>query len=257
MPNTITATPEPGAVPPRVALSVVWTGGTEVTVTRMDPDGRTRAVRLAEPAPIIGDVWVGYDYEPWFDQPVMYTATAGSTAANSAEITLVVNQTWLRHPGIPSLSMVVDVQGDGEPVRRVNRAVLEPLGRRTPIVVTDGRRKAKTSTITFRTYSQAEVDALLAITDDVSVLLLNVPPAWGWGIVHQYMALGDLTETRTAPTAAWLPGRLWTAPYAVVDRPAGGLQSQRTYADVLTEAATYQDLRTTYDTYSDLLTGAS
>jgi hypothetical protein len=43
----------------------------------------------------------------------------------------------------------------------------------------------------------------------------------------------------------------------VVGRPAGGLQSERTYADVLAEHATYADVLATYDTYSDLLLGTS
>jgi hypothetical protein len=52
------------------------------------------------------------------------------------------------------------------------------------------------------------------------------------------------------------PGRVWTAPYIVVGRPAGGIQSQRTYADVLSGFATYQAVLTRYATYTAVLTGA-
>lgn len=257
MPTTLVATPEPGNGPPRVLLELEWTGETEITVQRVDPDGRTRPVRLAEPAELTSDEWSGYDYESWFGQSTTYQATDGTTTISATPVTLSVDAAWLRHPGQPDLSMQVNVEADGDPVRRVNRAVLEPLGRRYPIVVTDGRRKAKQSTVTFRTYTLAEADQLLGLVDDTAVLLLDVPPAWGWGITHQYMAIGDLTETRTAPAGrgAWIPVRNWSAPYDVVDRPADTDAGDRTWANVLAEAATWQDVLDMYDTWGDVLTG--
>src|SRR5688572_2572150 len=257
MPTTLVATAEPGATPPRVLLELEWTGETEIDVLRVDPDGRTRPVRLAEPATLTADEWSGYDNESWFGQATTWQATDGTTTITSNMVTLDVTKAWLRHPGQPTLSMQVDVQGDGEPVRRVNRAVLEPLGRRYPIVVTDGRRKAKQSTLTLRTQTLDEADALLALVDDAAVLLLDIPPAWGWGVTHQYVSLGDLTETRTtgATRGAWVPVREWTAPYDVVDRPADTIAGDRTWANVLSEAATWADVMDMYDTWGDVLTG--
>jgi hypothetical protein len=255
--TTLTATAEPSATPPRILLELEWTGGTDITVQRIDPDGRTRGVRLAEPATLDADLWSGYDYESWFGEATTYQATDGSTTIDATPVTLTVDAAWLRHPGVPSVSVQVNVEGDGEPTRAVNRAVLEPLGRRYPIVVTDGRRKTKTSIMTFRTYTLAEADALLSVLDDTAVVLLDVPPAWGWGITHQYMAVGDVTETRTAPEGrgAWVPCRNWSAPYEVVDRPADAIAGDRTWANVLVEAATWADLVDMYDTWSDVLTG--
>ena len=257
-PPTLTATAVPGAEPPRVDLTLSWAGASEITVQRVDPDGRTRPVRLAEPATLTAGAWTGSDYETWFGETTLYQATNGvSTYDAASAITLDVDVAWLRHPGQPTLSQQVDVQGDGEPVRRVNRAIHEPLGRRYPIAITDGRRKAKQSTITLRTQTLEDADALIALVDDTAVLLLDVPPAWGWGITHQYMSLGDLTETRTtgANRGAWVPVRHWTADYIVVDRIPDTVEADRTWATVLTEAATWADLLDMYDTWNDVLTG--
>jgi hypothetical protein len=257
-PPTLTATAVAAGTPPRVDLTLNWAGAEEITVQRVDPDGRTRPVRLGEPAELTAGVWTGSDYESWFGETSTYQATSGSATIDAAAtVTLDVDTAWLRHPAQPTLSQQVDVQGDGEPVRRVNRAVHEPLGRKYPIVVTDGQRRSKQSTITFRTQTLDEADALLALVDDAAVLLLDIPPAWGWGITHQYMSLGDLTEARTTGPnrGAWVPVRNWTADYIVVDRIPDTVEADRTWATVITEATTWTELVAMYDTWTDVLSG--
>lgn len=255
MATTFTATAEPGNVPPRTLLELTYTGQTSATITRLDPDGVTRVVRLGDPAALIAGSWVGYDYESWFGEPATYTATTGAGSLTTSPVTLDVTRPWLRHPGIPSLSMEIDFQGDGAPVRPANLTVLEPLGRRSPIVVSDGRRKSKRGTMTIRTHTLVEMSALLGLTDDLSVLLLDVPPGMEFGITHEYRALGDLTEDRLRPDYYRHPWRIWQMPFTVVDRPAGGLQAQRTWVDVLDEAPTWAALIGMYETWTDVLTG--
>lgn len=255
MPTTFVATPQPGNDPPRVLLELEYTGQTEATVTRLDPDGREQLVRLGEPAPLVGGLWTGYDYESWFGQPATYTAATAGGSITATPVTLTVDAAWLRHPGVPDLSILVHFEGEGDPVRAVNQAILEPLGRRDPIVVSDGRRKSKRGTLTLRTYDSTELAALLGILDDVTPLLLDVPPDWAYGLDHQYLAIGDLTENRFRPDYYPHQWRVFTAPYVVVGRPAGGLQAEWTYADVLAMWGTYTDVRNNYDTHNDLLTG--
>lgn len=254
MTTTLVATPEPLNDPPRVLLTLTWTAATTATVARQDPDGQTRVVRTADPATLSGGIWVGYDYESWFGESTVYTATVGATTITSSAVSLDVDTSWLRHPGIPSLSQPVELAGDGSPVRAATRAVLQPQGRQYPVVVSDGRRKAPASTLKLRTYELADKAALLALFDDVSVLLLDVPPALAWGITHQYMSFGDLTEDRLVVPRPDNPWREWSAPYNIVDRPPGGIQSQRTYADLLVYP-TYLALDAAYATYADMLSG--
>jgi hypothetical protein len=245
--------------PPRVLLELEYTGQTSATIVRNDPDGSQTPVRLAEPAALDGSgEWVGYDYESWFESSTTYTATTGAGSITSSAVTLSVSDIWLRHPGVPSLSLQIDFQGDGTPIRSVMQAVLEPLGRTYPIVVSDGRRKSKRGDITIRTKSDSEHDALVALLADVTPLLLDVPPSKGFGVdlTHQYLAIGDLTQARLRPDYYVHTWRIWTAPYIIVGRPAGGIQAERTYADVLADHATYQALLTAYGTYTELLTGS-
>lgn len=259
MATTLTATPDPTNSPPRVLLQLTYTGQTSATIVRTDPDGTQTPVRLAEPATLDGSgSWVGYDYESWFGGSTTYTATTAGGSITSSTIALDVADIWLRHPGVPSLSQKVDFQGEGEPTRPVMQAVLEPLGRITPIVVSDGQRKSKRSEITLRTKSDAEHTALLALLDDVTPLLLDIPASYSYGadLRHQYLAIGDVTQKRLMPDYYPHPWRIWTAPYIVVGRPAGGIQAQRTYATVLAAHATYQAVLTRYATYTAVLTGA-
>lgn len=258
MTTTLTATADPTNSPPRVLISLTYTGQTSATIIRTDPDGSQTPVRLAEPAALDGTgSWVGYDYESWFGSPTTYRATTGAGSLTSSAVTLDVPNVWLRHPGIPSLSQRVDFQGEGQPVRAVVQAAMQPLGRDTPIVVSDGKRKSKTGTITLRTKDDNEHLDLLGLLDDCSVLLLDVPPAKGFGptLPHQYLSIGDLAEQRLIDDYYPHPWRIWTAPYAVVGRPAGGIQAQRTWATVLGAYATWQDVITHYATWTDVLTG--
>lgn len=259
MATTLVATPDPSNDPPRILLELTYTGQTEATIVRNDPDGSTTPVRLAEPAALDGSgQWVGFDYESWFGSDTSYTATTVAGSISSLTVQLNATDIWLRHPGIPALSQMVDFQGEGEPVRPVVQAVLEPLGRSTPVVVTDGIRKSKRGDLTIRTANDTEAAGLLGLLEDVTPLLLDVPPGkeFGLDLVHQYLAIGDLSMKRRIEGYYPDPNRIWNAPYIVVGRPAGGLVTQRTYGDLLSGFATYQAVKTRYANYTAVLTGA-
>ncbi|GAA2696554.1 hypothetical protein [Actinoplanes palleronii] len=259
MATTLTATPEPSNNPPRILLQLTYTGQTSATIIRTDPDGTQTPVRTAEPIALDGTgSAVLYDYESWFGAASTYIATTAGGSITSSAVTLSATDIWLRHPGVPSLSMKVDFQGEGTPTRAVVQAFLQPLGRATPIVVSDGVRKTKAGQITLRTKSDAEHTALLALLDDVTQLLLDIPPDKLYGVTlrHNYLAIGDLTENRLRPDYYPHPWRIWTAPFTAVGRPAGGIVAQRTYATLLAEAATYQDVLTQRATYTAVLTGS-
>lgn len=195
--------------------------------------------------------WVGAVNASVSTESPLGSATITDTLASV--ITLPCADVWLVHPGIPNLSMRLDkVTSLGDRARPVKRGIFEPYGRSTPLVVTDGRRKAVQATLTVRTRTLDELGALVALTSDAAVLLLNVPVSLGWGLANEYVSLGDLVESREVDIGAD-PYRVVSGPYLVVSRPVGGSQAQRTYADVLAEAATYQDLLTQRATYLEVL----
>jgi len=255
---TVTPTVEPANDPPRIRLNVAASAGeTAATVLRLDPDGRQREVRTFDGNPLVisGGVALVYDYEAPLGSAVSYS-TVQSPATVSAQVTLreAEDRVWLVHVGVPELSMPIRVASLGNRTRRVTQSVLRPSGSEFPVVQTDGARKAPEGVIEVRTDSLAEMARLEALTWDSGVLLLNVPVALGWGVSTCYIAVGDIEESRMVEYAAE-PGRYFNFPYLVVDRPAGGSQSDRTWADVVADNATWASVTAKYSSWLDLLAG--
>lgn len=263
--SSLTATPEPANVPPRVLLNLnvadLGPVPTTATIQRRDPDGRTRLVRAADPATLTAGVWQGYDYEAPFGAAVTYEATAGAAVVVSGAVTLDVQTVWLVHPGVPEISVQllsdnVRALSFATRARPTSRSVFTPLGRTYPLVVTSGARQAPQTELVVRSLTLEQLDALVQILADESVLLLNVPPSLRWGIDHEYISVGDLTENRLGLWGSH-EARDVVLPYLVVDRPAGGLQAQFTYADVLANHASYSEVYSRYASYSALLAGSA
>lgn len=258
MPVTVTPTVEPSTGPddpPRISLAVAATDATTpVTVLRLEPDGTQTVVRTTDgaPLPLSGGAGLVFDYEAPFGAPVAYT-TAEDPATVSAQVTVDEPAVWLIDPGVPALSRPVQVVTMSDRSRDVAQGVFRPMGRRNAIVHTDGQRQSPEYTLTVRTPDLPALDALLGLLDGAGTLLLNVPAGKGWGVEAEYVAVGKLTEARRA-TYGSRPDRDWQLPCVVTDRPAGGTQAERTYADLLTFAS-YAQLRAAYPTYLALLTG--
>jgi len=263
---TVTATVEnsTGSLdPPRVRLNVTDTGTSPAlfaaTVTRLDPDGRVVPVRTNDGNPLVlttsGTTRVGllYDYEMPYGAPVTYS-TMETPTSSSAAVTVAESKAWLVHPGVPELSRPVTVASVSERTRRAQRGVFYPMGRETPVVQTDGARKAAEYTLGLLTQTDTERRDLGALLSDAGVLLFNVPASKPWGIGAEYVSIGDVTESRVTPFIGE-PTRRFELPLTVVDRPAGGSQSERTYIDVLAQFSSYAALRNAYNSYTSLLAG--
>jgi len=263
---TVTATVENSTGPldvPRVRLNVTDTGSSPAlfaaTVTRLDPDGRVVPVRTNDGNPLVlttsGTTRVGllYDYEAPYQAPVTYS-TMETPGSSSAAVTVAESKVWLIHPGVPELSMPISVASVGNRTRSISQGVFRPMGRRSPVVQTDGQRKSPEGTLELNTLTLAEAARFEALTDDAGVLLLNVPASFNWGLPTSYVALGDIEEGRLVDYAPE-PRRLQNLPYIVVDRPAGGSQSERTYIDLLAQFSSYAALRNAYPSYTALLAG--
>jgi hypothetical protein len=247
---SVVATPQPSNLPPRVQVTVTDTGTspaiTAATVTRTDNSGRTTIVRTTDggPLPLVtsGSNRVGtvYDYEAPYGVPVTYS-TSEQPANTSGAVTLSATKVWLVHVGIPDRSVPITVAEFGNRSRQVARGVFYPMGRSTPVVITDGSRKSYEGSLTLLTLTDAERVAIDDLISDAGVLLMNVPADRGWGVDTQYVSLGDSQEERVVNFAGQ-PARRWRLPYVVVDAPVGGTQAQYTWADVITTYATWQDV---------------
>jgi len=257
---TVVATTEGSNVPPRVRLDVTDIGGTNstVTVVRLNPDGRTVPVRTPDGNPLIlttsglNKVGLIYDYEMPYGSAVQYS-TLEDPASSSGEVTVDSDRPLLVHPGVPELSQRIVIAAVSPRVQKMNRSVLYPMGRATPIVQTDGIRKAAEYTLTLYTGTDDERLDLQSLLSDGSPLLLNIPAANPWGLPTEYLSVGDVTENRVVEFLGE-PARKWEMPVTVIARPSGGSQSQRVYVDLL-EYPTYAALMAAYPTYLDVLAG--
>lgn len=258
---TITATALPTNAPPAVRVDVNDTRSpgqaSLLTIVRNNPDGTQSPVRTSDgnPLPLTGGIGLVYDYEMPLGEAVSYTALEVPTVA-SLQVTVASTQAWLVHPGVPSLSIVVDfrVGTNDEETWATTRGVFWPLGRATPVVVTDGARKAAASRGIFSISSAAELEDFRALVADAAVLLLNVPASVPVGLGSTYISLGDISVKRPSSIGSDQLRDI-EASYQVVNRPAGGTQSARTWADVLASYGSWAAVLAAYRSWADVLTG--
>jgi hypothetical protein len=260
---SVAAVVQSANVPPRVQVTVTDTGTspaiTSATVTRTDAVGNVSTVRTTDGAPLVlttsGSNRVGtvYDVEAPYGVAVTYS-TVEQPANTSGAVTVAASVAWLVHPGIPDRSMPITVGALGSRARKVTRGVFYPLGRISPVVITDGQRKGVESDLSVVTFTDADRRALGSLIDDASVLMLNIPASKGWGIDSCYVSVGDVQEDKLSRLASE-PGRTWKLPYVVVDRPAGGTQAQWSWSDVIAKYATWQALKTADTTWAKVQTG--
>lgn len=259
---TVTATVETDHVPPRVRLNIAdtrTTKATAVTVTRIDPDGSVSTVKTADGNPLTltvsgsSNVGLLYDYLMPLGSGITYS-TAEAPGTTSAEVIVGSEVVWLVHPGLPAISMPITVASLGARTYPTMRGVHRPMGRASAVVVTDGTRKAAEYDLSIYTADDGEREALSALLADSQALLLNVPSSKGWGVTHEFISIGDVTETRVSRVAP-ISDRIWSMSVTVVDQPVGGTQAERTYVDVLADFSTYAAVRTNYANYLAVLAG--
>lgn len=256
---TLTATANMATVPPSVTITL--DGATSPTVLiRQSADGSQATVRTAGGLPIPTATTNIVDYAAPFGQQLTYIAGAVS----SNPVVVAVTEPWLIHPGRPSLSMPVTIAEFGSRATDPAQGVFRVIGRRNPIVVSDGQAGPLTSSVTVQTKTLVELTRLGQLLADASPLFLNVPATLGWGVTSEYISITSTDEARLIDYAG-LPNRYVTLPYIVVDPPVaaavgggsddGGLSGTRTWADLALEAGTWAEASGLYTTWADAATG--
>lgn len=257
----LTVTAEPAAAIPRVRIDIVTDTSTPLTITRTAEDGRAAPVRTATGDPVAliasGSDWTAtlYDYEAPFGQVVSYTAVEAAETV-PASTTLAGSDVWLIHPAIPELSMVVDLgkSSFSDEAWGVDQGVFWPMGRKRPVIITDGARHAPSSSIDVLTDTLGELEAIRSLVDDAGVLFMNIPPELGYGVDSDYISVAGVNAKRLVDIGGRAE-RVVTLPYQVVERPVGGSQAERNWADVIAENATWADVLAKYDSWADVLAG--
>lgn len=239
---------------PRNVVEVSLPGAASVTVTRVSSAG-TSVLRTANPAPAPGGTAVVFDYEAPGDTPVAYRAVSNTgAAAASAPVTWSPDRVWLRHPGVPALSVAPTVENLTDLSQPASLSLIDVIGRDLPVPSSDGARRALRGTLSLLLQERAERAALLRLVSRVAVLLLDVPDGWGWEITHAYVAFGDLTPSNPVQNGRQ-PVRLWSWPFWVVGAPSGGQQSERSLGDAVSGLVDLGALADSYGSLAGVLTG--
>lgn len=219
--GTVTATAVPATG--RVTLAVTWPGAAFVNLYRIQGEDLI-PVRGAFPVASGGTVTVA-DPEAPLDLAVSYLATSPTypyqQLRTAAPVTLAAaarGGTWLTHPTRPELAMTVQVDAQPAKDRDIDQAVFPVLGRRMPVVLTGGVRRAASFTVQIFTQTEAERLGMLALLDDGAPLLLRTPAGYGFDPLC-WVAVGKVTET------PWIeygpePARYWPLVCQQVDPPS-------------------------------------
>lgn len=286
---SISAVANSSASPPNAALSVSMRG-VSVTLTRTVTDSiypgdqffpgdnalldtltSEDAVRFGpDNQPLYGGQWTGYDYEMPFGENIVYVAK--SYDANGGLLDTVISGTvnvdpprpWLIYPGNPGGSVDIRIQDIENLTTKITQGVFWPAGRQNAIVVSD-RRQSATGSLEVYVDNLYDRDRVMDAVDLGEVLLLNVSPALGWDIPWQYIAVGEVVESRprlrtktsvTGTSIALLneTDRVIHMAYTVVERPVGLEASPPTWADLQMDQISWRTARSTYSSWSALIT---
>lgn len=203
------------------------------------------------------------DYELDWDVPVTYKATytASTSFTETADpITVTSTSVWAIHPVFPaSLSVQIDqpaAVGDtwiisiGTATRAANATTHLVIGSPYPVIVTTGPRLAGTGTAVIGTASDAAEEALWALLNDQSPILLRIPDSFGANFSNGFYSVGDVTLERLG--VASLGMRQFTLPLTRVAAPAVTQQLAWDYATLTATFPDYASLTAAFADYGSL-----
>lgn len=269
---TLTASPLTDVIPPamHVALDLENANAKLISSTLTRDGVKTRSqFQNGQPATELEDYEAPYG--TFFSYHVMgqYTVSDAPGAIIPFDIyaasgTLDPGAAWLVNPVRPELSVQVDygtcvgegifLQAQGDIVKPPNVSVLNPVGRAKPIIISRGPRAADMFELTFLAYSTADADKMVAVLENQSAVLLQIPGYFDYGISSGWYYVGDLSISRPADFSMKVPIRRLTLPVTATASPVAFPAKIRSYGTVLVEAGTYaveMDINPTYALVED------
>lgn len=262
---SITVTAYPDASPPRIAIAVSSPDGSPITAVTLarTVHGSSEPVRVqpaSGPSPRLVN-----EYEAEWGTPVVFTATvtsgAGTQALTSAPVVLDPSLPWLIHPTTPALSRALDagsfaamgVVSQGAVSRPSTTTAHDVIGSKYRTVTKTGPRAASRTSLSVATVTADEQQAMWALVEDQTPLLIRVPSSWEWDWEDGYYDVGQVDAERTYQYGPERR-RVFQLPLERVEAPAGTQQAERTCADVLVAFASITAMVAAYATCTDLLT---
>lgn len=242
-----------------VQLQVEETGMTQARIWRYLDDGSTEVVRGTNDVDTPTALLAVLDHEAPPGVPLTYGAeiTDGVTQVTLGPL-VATGQTdyggdWIMPIGSPGLGMNIYVErgGVGDLSRNVVRDVQPVLNRRSPVVVSHGRRFLE-GEITFVTLTEAERLQLLdLLTFPATMFMFRT----GYGFEQPiFTAIGNVVEGRTSGLGAE-ESRRWTMTVTKIDRPPPDYPysvAGQTWAEVNAAYADWTDVNTNVADFYEL-----
>lgn len=216
------ATMVANAVGDHIEFSIFATGMTSLTVYRVKAGGNINVRGAENVAPTGSNLWVGAEYEAPQGVALTYGADLTDGVTNFT-ITAAVNGMvdyggdWVTPVGNPALgtNVTIEAGGIGPLLRDVVQDVQPVLNRRSPVVVSYGRRyfESEWSLLTLSDAERSQMELIL------SYPILFFAARSGYGFDDPiYLAVGRVEEERTSPLGAE-ESRRWRLQVTKVDRP--------------------------------------
>lgn len=230
-------------------------GSTTATVDRTTNGINYTTVRGATEVPVTTGCELARvvdDYEFPVSEPITYRVRAynadGSVAATTTcQITVDLDDVWIKSIGRPFLNQRVNCILNPTPITRPARnGIFDVVGRTFPIAVTDvrGSRRVPVRVVTETTEQYVALDLLLASGDPVFYHTpANHPLPTMYAVVED-TAMSRPISSRTCNTDY----RLFELPSVEVAAPS---------ADVVGSTGTWQTVVNTYATWADVLAAHS
>lgn len=250
-----TITPTADAANGRIVLVVTPTVTGSFYVFRRDTAGVGTVRQASEGLALTSGTPVTiYDYEPRQGDVTDYLLTNQDGAVQATgSLTIPAWGTWLKSPGRPWLNVLTRLNDDPDVTRPARREVLQVEGA-ADVLVLSAIRQTGTGSLVFAVQTAAEMTALLALTADGGVLMVDCSPTWG--VSWRYVSAGATKVGRVF--RQWGLDRAWRL-FTLEDlhaqpAPAGPLQINptATYDALPVKFATYAAIPATVATYDAL-----
>jgi hypothetical protein len=201
-----------------------------------------------------------------FVEDFVLSSTADTPFTATATTTADFQGAWLLHPSQPSLSLMIEPDDHASGVRFIEassgeskssaaqRTIHRPVGRRKAVVITSGPRQADEWTLVVEAKTIEAKNAIRALVDDQTPLLLRTPPSMGTDLPDDWYSVGDLTVTRVEVPAITQVTTI-SMPLTPVDEPVVRQGALWSYGSDLLANATYAEARAALPTYLSRLTG--
>lgn len=204
------------------------------------------------------------------------TLQAGGLANFSESVSTVLDvvDAWMIHPfntalsldigmdtGCASEGIEVSPETKRTSVSQTRSVLLDPVGRRRWIAITQQDRKIGTWDLVLLTESYADRDAIISFLAADVPFLLRSPASFEWDLPDDWYSVQNVNEDREMyqmiPGPCGHPYHMLTLPLYPVDPPVEPVPSAWTYGQGFLTYQSYADALAAEATYLDRLTGPS